>query len=496
MIRKFIPVLLSGLLIVQSLAAGDSVRSSFRWSVDSLSARVDGDSVDVVLGLGFPVDAVARDRAVVLRPSVEWEGGSFALRPVSVYRPAPGGRTPRLYALEGPASGDSLEIVMESGRCDSLLLLRCRMPRHEGMNGGMTVRVDMQERGVGSCLDMGGAVAGRFVRRAAPSFSPVLFLQEGSRVSGVGEVTVPLDVLYAEGASAVDESLPGNAEAVCSFVESCALVSSVPGVRVRSAEVRTWTGIVGGSSANRRLSVSRAADLARLLSGSGRLGGVRISSKGMGEDWDSVSGWLESTAWWSDGRVQQILRTAAGDPDGAERRLRLEYPLLWDTMDGMLFGGLSRSDCVLQVQAGPYDESDLAVVYGMNSALLSVYDHVRLARTYMSGSYPWCDVLLSCAQSHPDDPVAAFNAASALLTLGRTREAVKWIRRCPGIGEDMYLKAVWLIMTGSVQEGAELLGRVSLSGRGGVLDAAMASVRKMVEYAADPEPWDAVIESR
>lgn len=492
--RLFLPFIL-GISIVPSLFADDVMRSSFRCRVDSLSARVENDSVEVVLGLGFPKDKVAHGRAVVLRSSIEWEGGSMFLRPVSVYCPGPRGKMPRLYAKEGPASGDSLEVIMDSGDCDSLLLLKGKMPLLDEMRKEMKVYISMEERAIGQTVKSGRKIVGQFVRKPAPEFNPVLFLQDGERISGVSEISVPLVVQYNKGVSTIDESLPGNAAAVCSFVESCNLVSSVPGVRVKSAEIRTWTGITEKASSNKKISSSRASDIARLLSGSRILGKVKISSKGMGEDWDSVSKWIESTSWSSEGRVISTLQLSRNEPDLAESRLRLEFPVLWDAMERMLFDGLSRSECVLGVQAGPYETSDLPMIYSMNNRLMSVYDHVRLAGTYVYGSYPWCDILLSCAEIYPDSPVASFNAASALLTMGRPKEAIKWIEKCSRDSEDMYLKAVWLIMSGYVQEGASLLGKISLDRRGGVLEAAMMSVRKMVTYVEDSCPWNVFVDN-
>ena len=454
--------------------AQSKVRSPLVWDVEKVSARIAGDSLEVVMDYLLLDDRVAGGAIVTLSPSLKWIDRSYPLVPLLVRSRDAEVRHGSFKVLTSGGGGRRVSVVS-------------RIPYDEGMDSFSISVMLTEERGSKEYRGERRQVA-VFSRTERPEFSPSLYMVEPPAfISRERVAEIPLRLVYEGDGTTVDPALGDNEPALGEFMGRCSAVALDARTKVNGIDLFGYMWIGGPEQENRRIASARTRNLNMILAEGRIFGSRRASVKYTGEDWEGVARWLGSSFWSGDPELEQLVSGPEGR-DARERRLKTDFPEVWESMERTLMPEAGRFVCRISYTVDEFTtEAELMDAYRTDSRFLDPNDYYRLLTAFEPRSYGWLELLLTCASAWPESVHARVNAASALMMMGRYREAGAYLHDCEQTDDILYMRALQLAGIGNIEGCRNILGTIR-SDRSEIIRA-RESLEEIRRWDENASPW-------
>ncbi|MDR2894276.1 MAG: DUF3575 domain-containing protein [Alistipes sp.] len=242
----------------------------------------------------------------------------------------------------------------------------------------------------------------------------------------------------AESGSAYLEYAVGRSDVVPAFRDNTAelerIHESIRSVR-GDAEV-TITGITlvghaspeGSYTSNMSLSQRRAQNLRAYLNNIYDFSGSMITTRGEGEDWDTLGTLVEESNIEGKQNFLGIIR-GSSDPDSRDRQMMAAGAESFSTIRTVMYPRLRRTDYRIDFEVAPISIERGKEVMRTNPRNLSLNELFLIADTYTPGSAEFREVMDIAARTFPDNDVANNNAAASALAAGDATRAAQLLGR-------------------------------------------------------------------
>lgn len=455
--------------------AQNRIRSSFVWDTENVTATIVGDSVDVRIDYILLDDKVERGASISLQPELKCIDRTLVLEALLVY-----GKDTEMRYGEGYA--------IRTGRKGRKVTVVSRVPYYSGMDN-FSISVQLGETRGGKVVRGEKRQVAVLTRKPCPEFIPELYLIEPPKgISRERETQIELVLVYSEDGNMIDPDLGDNEVLLGDFMGRCGRISLDARTKVSGIQLYGYTGIEGTESDNRKRISARIRNLNAILN-EGRIFGRRKAVvRTVGEDWDRVADWFGRSYWSDRDDIRSVLQGSDGK-DSKEALLKRNHTELWDAMkrEGLL--DIDRFVCSLTYTVDDfYTQEELIDAYRTEPDFLDPKDFYRLTSAYEPCSYGWLAVLLKGAEIWPDSYYANYNAAAALLMMGKQHEAGSYLRLCEHTDDVVYMQAVLQYRLGNMDTAEHLIKGIN-GGRREIAEAKdlLHEIRLWKESVS---PWD------
>lgn len=444
-------------LLLPLCAGARQMKSAFLWDIGNVSISRNGNGMTIDLEFNILNDGVAARSAIVLQPYLTVGGKRSDMRPVSFYRLDSRGNRYNVRSDSRTASGRDDEYAYICGMSKGRKKYTCTLGELSKVDSiEIVVNVSEFSKNNRRKLIESRKVAS-FVPSPKPEFYPDLFpvyVEEGA-YGNARTLVLPLYVTYSASRPTVfDVKYEDNEGDIFDFVTALKPVFDSKNVKVKSVRMKSYAGIEGPASSNRKIADARLKSLMSYLGKQKPFLKRKVTSEVVGEDWARVESWFSSGSWSSD----PVLRSAVeSHSDSGERKLR-DNAVFWKSISENLFPQLDRFECVVEYELLPYggDEERLQAFYD-SSLLLTPYDYSRLLRFTDLWGGLFCDIAYSFAVEFPACREAQVDAFAAALSLGNPIVAGRYLRYLKSDDNSRYYRAVWQTYMGDVDGAFETI---------------------------------------
>lgn len=239
---------------------------------------------------------------------------------------------------------------------------------------------------------------------------PVPPREEIKRRSETGEA----QIIYRVGNAEINPGLGNNQDELDKIQKSITYIHNVREASINSVTISAYASPEGNWQSNLALSGRRAASLTGWLRRNYDLGGITLSSRGYGEDWDGLERLVREDPVMPAAEKENILGTI-GKEDAFERRKMLLKQLrggqTWHYLLTNLFPQLRRSAYRIDFTVPEYSIETIKEVYRTHPNMLSLYEFYLLANQYEPESRQFSDVIRKASTLYPDEKINRLSMA-------------------------------------------------------------------------------------
>ncbi|MDR2894280.1 MAG: DUF3575 domain-containing protein [Alistipes sp.] len=234
---------------------------------------------------------------------------------------------------------------------------------------------------------------------------------------------------FAVGRAEIMPGFRGNGVELEKIHASIRTVNGDPDVTIRSMALIGHASPEGSYSSNMNLSQRRAEALRHYLNGIYGFFGSNMTSRGEGEDWETLAELVEESYLTDKYALMGVIR-GGGDPDLRERQLMaVGRGIPYRTIRGELYPRLRRTDYIIEYEVAPIGIERGKQILRTRPGNLSLNEMFLIANTYAPGSAEFNEVFDIAARVFPDNDVANLNAAANALNRGDAASAAGYLAR-------------------------------------------------------------------
>lgn len=201
---------------------------------------------------------------------------------------------------------------------------------------------------------------------------------------------------------------------------------------VHSINITSYASPEGSYAQNKRLSQLRADALRMYVESGNDLGGIKVTTKSVAEDWDGLQKLIDA----SDISCKELILATilnTPNPDARDAKIKaIEKGVHWQRMSSEWFPQLRRTDYQLNYSVKDFSLDVARQIIKTRPGQLSLNEMFHVANSYEQGSAEFNEVFDIAVRMFPDSPVANINAAASAIRQGDSVAALKYLKRVEG----------------------------------------------------------------
>lgn len=238
-----------------------------------------------------------------------------------------------------------------------------------------------------------------------------------------------------------------NAVELQKIMHSIDLVKNDTNVSISHIEIHGFASPEGPYAINERLSRERTQALKEYVCGRYAFNDSLFIIRHTAEDWEGLAKLINDTVFDKQKELLEIV-LGADAPDLKEKKIRKQYPKLFQFMLKNWMPSLRRSDYTIHYTVRPFTVEQAKVVFREQPKNLSIEEMFRIAQTYPVGGPEYCQLFRTAVLLNPENPVANLNAACIALEQKDTVSAGYYLEKAPECAEKTLAQGVLHMLRG------------------------------------------------
>ena len=260
-------------------------------------------------------------------------------------------------------------------------------------------------------------------------------------------------IIYTVGNAEIKPALSNNQVELDKIRRSLEEVRGVQGVKINSIAISSYASPEGSWNYNLDLSERRAASLSGWIRRNYDIAGIKLSSRGNGEDWEGLERLVRADLKMTEMERERVLQIIGGTGvhDGREKQLmQLDGGRTYRYMLTNLFPELRRSAYRIDFTVPEYSLETIKEVFTSRPGMLSLYEFYLLANEYEPGSPRFLDVIKKAATVFPEEKISRISMAMFSYLSGDVTVALEYLQ---GLEDD---PEVWIYFSSFHARNSEL----------------------------------------
>jgi len=240
---------------------------------------------------------------------------------------------------------------------------------------------------------------------------------------------------FQSGKSNLLASFGDNASVLASADKTISDLMKDPLFSINSISIQGYASPEGNMNTNQTLSDQRARAFVDYLQRTHNLrsANIRISSRGMGEDWAGLRKAVAEASYLNE--QQAVLNAIDNNSNIARRKtaiLAINGRRTYNELLADFYPSLRRNEYTLDYSVRSFNTEEAAQVYKTRPELLSLNELFMVASTMKEGSEAFVKVFEYAAGRYPNSPAAQYNRAAAEIKSGHYHSALLSLEKIAG----------------------------------------------------------------